>query len=227
MKLLAIDTSSLACTAGILVDGQMLARYEEEERAHTRLLMPMLRSLLAEAQIRVQDLDALVLGNGPGSFIGMRIAASVTAGIAQAADLPVVPISSLAAVAADTGNVGDRVLVAQDAHMNEVYLGFFQRGPGGLVSLLYPERLQPLAVIEELEGTGFIAAGSGWQRYPELLALNGPRLADMSERRYPTAEALLRLGAAGYEAGQKLPAEKIAPAYLRDTVAQPLERSRP
>jgi tRNA threonylcarbamoyladenosine biosynthesis protein TsaB len=227
MKLLAIDTSSLACTAGVLVDGQMLGRYEEEERAHTRLLMPMIRSLLAEAELRIQDLDALVLGNGPGSFIGMRIAASVTAGMAKAADLPVVPVSSLAAVAADTGDVGDSVLVAQDAHMREVYLGFYRRGQGGLVSPLYPERLQPLTKVEELDSASFIAAGSGWQRYPELLAVNRPMLAALSERRYPTAEALLRLGAAGYEAGQKLPAEKIVPAYLRDTVAQPPEGSRP
>ena len=100
MKLLALDTSSLACSVALEVDGTVIDRHEEQARAHTRLIMPMIRDQLEETSIRPEDLDAIVLGNGPGSFIGMRIAASVAQGLAHGAGLGIVPVSSLAAVAA-------------------------------------------------------------------------------------------------------------------------------
>ena len=142
MKLLALDTSSLACTAGVLADGAMFLRHEEREREHTRLLMPMLRAVLADSGLVPGELDAVVLGNGPGSFIGMRIAASVAEGIAFGARIPVVPVSSLAAVAMQAGNPGDTVAVAQDAHMHEVYLGLYRLGDERLPESLLRERLQ-------------------------------------------------------------------------------------
>ncbi|HNP37700.1 MAG TPA: tRNA (adenosine(37)-N6)-threonylcarbamoyltransferase complex dimerization subunit type 1 TsaB [Woeseiaceae bacterium] len=221
MKLLALDTSSLACSVALLCEDSEFIRHEEQEREHTRLLMPMIRSVLAEARLEPRELDAIVLGNGPGSFIGMRIAASVTMGLAYAAGLPVVPISSLAAVAADVGKTGDSVVVTQDAHMQQVYLGMFERRDGGLVTALVPERLQSQVEIAELTSAkNYIAAGYGWQRYPALLELNQASLVSVSDRHYPAASALLRLGAADYNAGKTIGAREIEPTYLRETVAQ-------
>ena len=100
MNLLALDTSSIACSVAVKVDDKQFERHEEQPREHTRLLMPMIESSLDEAGITLADLDAIVLGNGPGSFIGMRIAASVAQGLAFGSGLKIVPVSSLAAVAA-------------------------------------------------------------------------------------------------------------------------------
>lgn len=132
MKLLALDTSSVACSAALQLGETIVERHEERPREHTRILLPMVRELLAEGGISLGELDGIVLGNGPGSFIGMRIAAAVAQGLAFGAGLKVLPVSSLAAVAAEvfaTGDAGE-VLVAQDARMGEVYLGAFGRGDG-------------------------------------------------------------------------------------------------
>ena len=87
MKLLALDTSSVACSVALQIGDDVVERHEEQPREHTRLLMPMIESLLADAGVVLSDLDAIVLGNGPGSFIGMRIAASVAQGLAFGAAL--------------------------------------------------------------------------------------------------------------------------------------------
>ena len=100
MKLLALDTSSIACSVALGYGDQVWARHEEQPREHTRLLVPMIHGVLEEAGVQLQDLDAIVLGNGPGSFIGMRIAASVAQGLAHGSGLGIVPVSSLACVAA-------------------------------------------------------------------------------------------------------------------------------
>ena len=128
-------------------------RHEEQDREHTRLLTPMIRDLLADAGLSVQQLDAIVLGNGPGSFIGMRIAASVAQGLAHGAGIGIAPVSSLAAVAAEVfaASGADEVVVAQDAHMNEVYLGAFRRGADNLPEAIFPERLQSQTLIEGLD----------------------------------------------------------------------------
>lgn len=227
MKLLALDTSTLACTAGILVGDEVLVRHEEKEREHTNLLVPQIRALLDEAALAPGDLDAIVLGNGPGSFIGMRIAASVAAGLAFGAGLGIVPISSLAAVAARAGVYGQPVAVAQDAHMGEVYLGIYRRRGAQSLETLLEERLQGADPIPELLGLKHcLAAGAGWSRYPSLFDANRDRLEGPAGVLYPHAENLLRLGAAAYTAGAAIAPEELSPSYLRQQVARkPGERS--
>ena len=232
MRLLALDTSSLACSVALQFDEQLAARHEEQAREHTKLLVPMIRSVLDDVGTRLADLDAIVLGNGPGSFIGMRIAASVAQGLAFGAGLGIVPVSSMAAVAAevlDRSEAGE-VAVAQDAHMNEVYLGIYRRGDGGMPVDMIDERLQPQAAIPELDAPGGgprAAAGFGWRRYPELLALNEDRLDAVSEVLYPDARYLLPLGAQGLLSAGALAPEDVNPAYLRQKVAQKPSDGRP
>jgi len=193
MNLLAIDTSSVACSVALQIGGATTERHEELPREHTRLLVPMIEALLKESSVELKDLDAIVLGNGPGSFIGMRIAASVAQGLAFGAGLNIVPVSSLAAIAAQVFSMheADEVVVTQDAHMNEVYLGMFRRG-----------------------------AGFGWQRYPELLAANKARFAELVDPWHPHARFLLPLGAAGLEKGNAVEPQDVLPAYLRQKVAE-------
>lgn len=225
MKLLALDTSSLACSAAIQVGDTVLERHEEQPREHTRLLMPMIRSLLEESAVGLHELDAIVLGNGPGSFIGMRIAASVAQGLAFGASLEIAPVSSLAAMAVRAFEDPDvrQVVVAQDAHMNEVYLGLFARGADGLPSPLLAERLQVIDAITDLDpatAKGRVAAGFGWQRYPELLEINRDRVGGEAGLLHPRARDLLALGATRVRAGKTVLPQDVVPAYLRQKVAE-------
>lgn len=224
MKLLAIDTSSVACSVALQVDAEVFERHEEQAREHTRLLMPMVRAVLDEAAVSTEQLDAIVLGNGPGSFIGMRIAASVAQGMAHGAGIPIVPVSSLAAVAAqafdETG--ASEIVVAQDAHMNEVYLGAFRQGPEGVPVPLFAERLQTQTPIDDLDpasASGRASAGFGWERYPELAAVNDPLIGAHSTVKYPRARFLLPIGRTALANGTEIRPQDLVPAYLRSKVA--------
>jgi len=223
MKLLALDTSSIACSVALQLDDAVSELHEEQPREHTALLMPMIDSLLESAGAALRDLDAIVLGNGPGSFIGMRIAASVAQGLAYAAELRIVPISSMAAVAAQVFDEHDaaEVVVAQDAHMNEVYLGVYGLDDG-LVAAALPERLHGMNAIQ-LKKDGIagprVAAGFGWQRYPELLSANRDRFDTVADVLHPRARYLLRPGEAGVESRRSVEPRDVAPAYLRQKVA--------
>jgi len=222
MNFLALDTSSDACSAALQYQGQTLQRHVVEAKQHTELLMPMIRQLLKEAGAALADLDAVVLGNGPGSFIGLRIAASVAQGLAYGAGLKIVPVSSLAAVAAEcmaSGTAGN-VAVTQDAHMGEVYLGLFAAGAGGVPSALADEILHGRTRIAALQDGAWTAAGAGWQRYPELLEANRERFAHVSDVRVPRATYLLQNAAAAWQAGMAIEPQFLAPAYIRMKVAE-------
>jgi len=162
-----------------------------------------------------------VLGNGPGSFIGMRIGASVAQGLAHGANLKIAPVSSMAAVAAEVGSSEPAsVVVAQDAHMQEVYLGVY-KVDGSNVTSIVPERLQRSEAIAELvDNEGCIAAGYGWQRYPDLLQANLTNLRGLAKVLYPRARFLLSLGVNAFELGNWIAAEDVNPAYLRQQVAE-------
>jgi tRNA threonylcarbamoyladenosine biosynthesis protein TsaB len=221
MKLLAMDTSSVACSVALQLDDTVLERHEEQPRAHTRLLMPMVRAVLDRGEVAPSELDAIVIGNGPGSFIGVRIAASVAQGLAFAAGLPVVPVSSLAAVAAEVQaryGAAD-VVVAQDAHMGEIYLGVYGQDEHGRLVEIEPERLHSTGMIAQPDDVVRIAAGFGWQRYPQLLASNRHLFRELADVQYPRARYLLSLGAAALQVGEVIEPKALCPAYLRQTVA--------
>lgn len=225
MKLLALDTSTVACSAALASGEAVLERHEVRPQEHTRLLVPMLRELLGEAGLAPADLDAVVLGNGPGSFIGLRIGASVAQGICYAAGVKLVPVSSLAAVAAEafqSSNAG-RVLVAQDAHMQEVYLGAYRRGEGDLPLAEGDAVLQAVAAAAKLPGIDaagrWHAAGDGWRQHPGLLAANEGLLAGAIDVSWPRARYLLALGRLACEAGGAIDPAALVPEYVREHVA--------
>ena len=224
MNLLAIDTSSLACSVALQAGDALTERHEEQAREHTRLLTPMIRDVLGDRNLDATQLDAIVLGNGPGSFIGMRIAASLAQGLAHGAGISIVPVSSLAAVAAQVLDEtdADEVVVAQDAHMQEVYLGAFRRGADQLPQPVFGERLQAQSRIDDLDDMAAprrVAAGYGWERYPGLLAVNEGLFGEQSKVLHPRARFLLPLGAAALASGGAIRPQELVPAYLRSKVA--------
>jgi len=225
VKLLALDTSSLACSVALQIGAEIRERHEEQPREHTRLLIPMIESLLLDTNVVLSDLDAIVLGNGPGSFVGMRIAASVAQGLAFGSGLKIVPVSSLAAVAVQAlaEHAAGEVVVAQDAHMQEVYLGVYGRGVDDLPLPIATETLHPQSSIAQLADRPDVvrvAAGFGWQRYPALLAANREKFTDVVDVLYPRARFLLPLGAADLDRGKAVEPQDVMPAYLRQKVAE-------
>lgn len=224
MKLLAMDTSTVACSVALSVDGEIASRHEERAREHTRLLVPMIEALLGDAGIRASELDAVVVGRGPGSFIGLRIAASVAQGLCHGSGALLVPVSSLEALAraALASGAASRVLVAQDAHRNEVYLEGYEAGDSGEPAVCRPVALVAAGPIPDLDPSGWLAAGAGWTRHPLLFTANRERLSGRSEIDYPHATDLLALGGAGLAAGRAIDPQAFEPHYVRERVTAPL-----
>lgn len=222
MRILALDTSTEACSVALLLDGELRMRFQLTERSHAELVLPMVEGLLGEAGVALTDLDGLAFGRGPGAFTGLRIACGVVQGLALGADLLVAPVSSLAAVAEQVPAAeGEIVLVCNDARMGEVYWGVFQRGSGGAIIARCDEAVsRPEAVGNDASGAAHVA-GNALPRYPvltERLRVAGLQLHDSL---YPRADAIARLGAIELAAGRGVPAERAVPVYVRDDVARP------
>lgn len=224
MKLLALDTSSNACSVAVSDDGVVTECHVVEPKQHTQILIPMIEGVLQDAGLQLKELDRIVLGNGPGSFIGMRIAASVAQGLAFGAGLRITPVSSLAAVAAEAMAAEDAtaVAVAQDARMHEVYLGLYRSGDSGIPELTGAEHLQVAESIDWPVDAPWVAAGEGWSRYPALLEQNRQHIESESSVRVPRARYLVGMG----ERIAPIAPHLLAPAYLREKVAEP-PRLRP
>jgi tRNA threonylcarbamoyladenosine biosynthesis protein TsaB len=222
MKLLALDTSTEACSVALLLDGVTHARYELAPGAHSRLVLPMIESLFAETGLRLRDLDALAFGRGPGSFTGVRIAAGVVQGLAFGADLPVVPVSTLAAVAqgALALHRADHVLAALDARMHEVYWGAYEVGADGVMRAVQNEAVVAPGQVMVPARDHWYGAGPGWGPYRDALTARvGARLAGCDATLFPRAAFMLPIAAAEFVRGAVVPAELALPVYLRDQVA--------
>jgi tRNA threonylcarbamoyladenosine biosynthesis protein TsaB len=223
IKILAIDTSTEACSAALLCDGQMHERYQLAPREHGRLILKMIDEVLSDAGLSLKQLDALAFGRGPGAFTGVRIATGVIQGLAFGADLPVVPVSSLAALAqgAARQHGATRVLAALDARMGEIYWGVYQSDAAGLMVEVEVERVCPAQMIETPAGMGWFGVGSGFAAYAEILRERlGAALAGCAPDAYPQARDVAVLGAAAFARGEAVSAEQALPVYLRDNVVQ-------
>jgi tRNA threonylcarbamoyladenosine biosynthesis protein TsaB len=219
VKLLAIETATEACSVALSIDGEVRERFEIAPRRHTDLVLPWAEELLAEAGIARTQLDAIVVGRGPGAFTGVRLAVALAQGIALALDLPVVPVSTLAALAYPVRTKDTDVLAAIDARMGEVYLGWFRADAATGVHAVGPEWMaRPDAVDIDANtlvgiGTGFAAAnGALAETLMSKLLLCDPVAL-------PHAADLVRLGALAFARGEAVAPERVEPAYLRDKVA--------
>lgn len=222
MKLLALDTATEACSAAVYADGRVLERYEVLGRGHAERLLPMVDELLAESGLALRSFDAIAFGRGPGAFTGVRIAVSLAQGLALGADLPVVPISDLAALgrlALDEEPAATAALVCLDARMGEVYWARVDARPGGAVDLGREGLGPPASVVLPAPGDLVVAAGHGWSAYPELAARAAGQLAAVRAELLPRAAQVARLAALEVGAGRSLRPEDAVPVYLRDDVA--------
>jgi tRNA threonylcarbamoyladenosine biosynthesis protein TsaB len=224
VRLLALDTATECCSAALLVQGRLLTREAELVRGHSERILPMIDELLGEAGIGLHGLDAIAFGRGPGSFTGVRLAASVTQGLAFGAGLGVVPVSDLRALAQrvfDEDAEVTRVLVCNDARMQEVYWGCFERDAEGLALERTPERVSPAASVQLPPAwPDAVGVGRGFAAYAGLRALPSVTVRADRERLLPRAAEITRLAVAELAAGRLLEPEAAMPVYLRDDVAR-------
>ncbi len=223
MRILAIDTSGEACSAALLTEKGLQPRLALEPRRHADLILGMVAALMEEADLRLRDLDALAFGRGPGSFTGVRIAAAVVQGLAFGADLPVVPVSTLAGLAqGQHRRQGARqCLAALDARMGELYWGRYVLDGQGLMRLVGEEAVTTPAFADLPEEAGWQGAGSGWETYGDLLRQRlGPRIGVIDSAAICESQDLVLIAAADFFAGLALPPEQALPVYLRDKVTQ-------
>jgi tRNA threonylcarbamoyladenosine biosynthesis protein TsaB len=238
MHLLALDTSTEACSAalGVCLPGEperVLTRAAEAPRGHAELILPMVESLLAEAGLSLSSLGAIAFARGPGSFTGLRLAAAVTQGLAFGAGLPVLAVSTLRASALQAlqrAPSATHVLVCNDARMGEVYVAAFARGAGGLPEPLGPESVcPPSSVVMPATSGVWVGAGHGFRAYPQLEQA-APSSSRPGEARpgfteifadlLPQAREVLPLARAEWAAGRILKPAEAQPVYLRDDVAK-------
>jgi tRNA threonylcarbamoyladenosine biosynthesis protein TsaB len=227
MRLLAIDSATESSSVALLADGRLTERHGEPGGQQSAALLPMVHALLAEAGLRLRDLDALVVGRGPGSFTGVRLAVGVAQGLALGAGLPIVPVSDLAMLAqppVNTDVASLPVVACLDARMDEVYWCAFGRRADGLVAPLHDERLSAPDVVAPVNAGPFVGVGAGWARHPALRERWESRLAACDVERQPQARDALTLAVPLWSAGLALAPERVLPVYLRERVASPSRR---
>ncbi|KJZ14405.1 MULTISPECIES: tRNA (adenosine(37)-N6)-threonylcarbamoyltransferase complex dimerization subunit type 1 TsaB [unclassified Halomonas] len=226
--IVALDASSSACSAALLrrqegSPDEVIARFAQTPREHTRRLLPMVDEVLAEAGVAASELDAVAYGRGPGSFTGLRIAAGVAQGLAYGLDRPLVGVSTLEALALG-GHLRHRyryMVTALDARMGEIYVGAWRVEDGRPLALMDEAVLPPerLVLPREHEDHDWVGLGSGWalwdQMPAEIQASLNLTVTDVD----PAAEDMVRLAVEVFAAGDAQRPHDAQPVYLRDQVA--------
>lgn len=224
MRMAAVETATEWCSVALWRDGEIAALEARAGNRHAERVLPMLEQLLARAGWAIAQLEAVAFGAGPGSFTGLRIGCGVVQGIAYARNLPVLGVSTLEAMAEESGV--SRVIVALDARMGEVYYSAYQRGERRWTEVVAPMCVAPERVPRP-EGTGWTGCGNGFAVYGVALetALRGALRCVVSQVR-PSAAAVARLAAPRFAAGEGVDAALAAPVYLRDKVALTTDEQR-
>ena len=232
MNYLAIDASTEACSVALQVtttagESKVFSRYDLCPQSHSLHLLPMVDEVLTEAGIKLAELDGLIFGQGPGSFTGVRIGVGVAQGLAFSANLPVVGVSSLQAMAqlAFSEHKETKVLAAIDARMNEVYNGYFELDENSIMqakgdsAVTPPEQLaKQLSDVVDVISAPVYGVGTGWDAYNEQLSTLKNN-AGTPEVLFPSAKAMLTIGIEMFKQGKGVSAELAQPVYVRDTVS--------
>ena len=217
MKFAAFETSTEWCSVALWVDGEAMGIEERAGNRHGELVLPMLERLLASAGISIAQLDAVAFGAGPGSFTGLRIACGAAQGLAFARGLPVAGISTLEAMAEESGAA--RVVACLDARMHEVYYSAIEKDGLRWREVIPAQCVAPASALVP-EGDDWTACGNGFSVYEDQFR---NRFARLMPEVHPSAMAVARLAASRFAAGEGVDAALAAPVYVRDKVAFTIE----
>jgi len=220
MRILALDASTEVCAAAIGDGTAWLERADLAGQRHSEMLLPMVRALLVEARLELPDLGGIAFGAGPGSFTGLRIACGVAQGLALGANLPVIGVGTLEAMAetARRQSGRTRVIAALDARMHEVYFAAYEHDGARWLPRLAPGVATP-GEVPLPEGEGWSGVGNGFAAYPALRERLAAVLASCDEGTLPSAIAIGALALPRLAAGDGIPARDAAPLYVRHRVA--------
>ena len=219
MNLLAIETATEACSAALAINGEIIEKYEVAPRQHARLILGMVDQLLTESDQRLIGLDALAFGRGPGSFTGVRIASGVIQGLAFGANLPVIPISTLAVLAQSAPRTDAAVLAAMDARMGEVYWGLFRKDAENIAQAVGAEQVSRPEQVKVPKGHHWHGIGSAWRDYQAILQNNSSgKIISVRADCLPRARHVLELAVREFRQGNTVSAAQALPVYLRDKV---------
>jgi len=217
MRILALDTSTEYCSVALWRDGAVDAREVLAGQRHSELLLPMVDELLKQHGLRVHDLDGIAFGQGPGSFTGLRIGCGVTQGLAFGANLPVVGVGTLLAMAEAAR--AERAVCCLDARMGEIYHASYARSGAGWEPAHAPSLCAP-AEAPLLPAGSWAGCGSGFAAHGAVLRQRyAGRLSAIMPEVFPHARDIARIAAREFEAGRAVPAELAVPVYIRDKVA--------
>ncbi len=218
MKILAIDTSASACSVALLIDDETIATHTLAPMQQAKLILPTIDELMRSKNIHLNQLDALAFGCGPGSFTGARIATSVMQGLGFATGLPLILVSSLAALAqAAFYDLGwKKLITCVDARIQEVYTAAYQVNQQGFVELIDKEAVCAPNEIAIPHGNDWYGVGNGWEIYRSQISFT-PLQIDVT--RLPTAFAVAQLAKVKYAKGELTAPHAALPVYLRNEVA--------
>lgn len=224
--ILALDTSTDACSVALQVGEAVLSRFEVTPQSHTQRLMPLIDDVLAEAGLTLSQLDAIAFGRGPGSFTGLRIGFGVVQGLAFGASLPVVPISTLQSMALSIvqtrlseqaiGSIPEGIIAALDARMGEVYWAAYS--VDSHPALLFEEQVSdPNAVIDYCTSSSrtLVGGGSGFS----VPTLEGSLPITSWVDVHPDAAMVVQLAQKDFELNGGQDVFSVSPTYLRNEVS--------
>lgn len=227
MKCLALDTSSNCCSVALMQSGgSTILQSRDAPRLHAQLILPMIDDVLQEAELSLSELDALAFSAGPGSFTGIRIAAGVVQGLGYGADLPIVAVSTLAAMAQAAYRLHKAVysLPLIDARMNQVYVGCYAIDDHHHVArALQPDFIsKPETILSSgldittLKAKSYFGVGSGFDTYPTVLSkILQPYLQSIDPQLISDAQDVAVLAMDQFLKGEYTDAEHALPVYLR------------
>jgi len=222
VNLLAIDTSGASCSVALMYDQEIFAEFTLMERQQASHILPMIDRLLMQAKVSLNQLDTLAFSCGPGSFTGIRLAASVIQGLAYASNLPVVAISTLQILAQGAYRAFDakNVLVAIDARMDEVYWGAYRLASDGFMRpISTDQRCKPILVEPPSLCDNWMGLGDGWKAYSELLRSRISGVIEINSNCYPDAKDLAILASDSFLAGNFLKPENALPTYFHEATS--------
>ncbi len=222
MKLLAIETATESCSAALMVGDEVHSVSEVAPRRHNEIILSMCEQVLAQGQESLSQLDAIAFGRGPGAFTGVRLAASVTQGIALGQGLPVVPVSSLAALAQQVfeRNRKSHVLSCIDARMQEIYCGEYKLNALNEMELVGEEKVISPNKIKLTGPADCYGVGTGWGAYADALKQAIGNKLEYDANVFPQAEHVAKLAKTYFQNQQYVSAVEALPVYLRDDVAK-------
>ncbi|MBS1270781.1 MAG: tRNA threonylcarbamoyladenosine biosynthesis protein TsaB [Gammaproteobacteria bacterium] len=217
-RILAVETSTRACSVALLWDGECREILRLERNRHAEILIPMARELLAHGDCRFEQLDTVAFGSGPGSFTGLRIGISVVQGLAFGIDRPVVPVSSLLALATRINSA--YVLAGIDARMHQLYWNVYERVGGYGMRALQEPRVSGPTDIRLPGGEEWTAAGTGCDVYRAALMRMHTADVEFAQGVHPHAGDVARIAESEYVAGNAVDAGEAAPEYVRNDIVQ-------